>query len=33
MNSPIPNRAYEFIKNHNNEVEIPEILSDLGYTD
>ena len=33
MNSPIPNRAYEFIKNHNNEVEIPEVLSDLGYTD
>ena len=33
MNSPIPNQAYEFIKNNNNEVEIPEILTDLGYTE
>lgn len=32
MNSPIPDKAYSTIVNNNGEVEIPEILLDLGYT-
>lgn len=31
MNSPIPNKAYEKIQKADGEVEIPEILTDLGY--
>ena len=32
MNSPIPDQAWETIKNSNGKVDIPEILDDLGYT-
>jgi hypothetical protein len=32
MNSPIPDKAYRTILNRRGEVEIPEVLLDLGYT-
>ncbi len=32
MNSPIPNRAFENIKDKQGQVNIPPVLSDLGYT-
>ena len=33
MNSPIPDKAYDTIKNNDGNVEIPDILVDLGYSD
>jgi hypothetical protein len=32
MNSPIPDKAYTTILNKQGEVEIPDVLLNLGYT-
>lgn len=33
MNSPIPDKAYESIVDNNGTVSIPEVLTDIGYTE
>lgn len=33
MNSPIPDQAYQTILDNKGDVNIPEILTDLGYTE
>ena len=32
MNSPIPDRAYENILERDNTVEIPDVLTNIGYS-
>jgi hypothetical protein len=32
INSPIPDKAYNAISNNGGNVDIPDVLGDLGYT-